>query len=419
MCILKIAVLIDVIFNGMKSVYTKISSIQPLMPQHQRATLAVLSAKILRKSGELRRALPNALVRNELAKLVRTMNSYYSNLIEGHKTLPRDIDRALRHDFSKSRSEQRNQILSVAHIETEMAMRERLSKEPDLDPFSEKFLSWLHKEFYSRLPESEWITTSLSGQTYPLNPGELRGYNVDVGQHTPPDHSALPEFLETFRTFYKGKQILATEQLIAAAAAHHRLAWIHPFGDGNGRVTRLHSQAAMIRSEVDCEGLWTLSRGLARNRKTYYQQLALADRTRQSDIDGRSNLSDSSLAEFCVFFLTTILDQIEFMLELLDPKALNNRVEQYVRFQISELSAQTRNRIVSLLHALLHEGELGRGSVQSIFGLKASSSRELIQICFAQNLIHSPTPKGPLRLSFNADVLESYFPRLFTDLPVE
>ncbi len=392
---------------------------EPLMPERRGAILADLSATILRKSGELKRALPNTLVHNELARLVRTMNSYYSNLIEGHKTLPRDIDRALRHDFSQSRSEQRNQMLSVAHVETEIAMRERLSKEADLDPFSENFLCWLHEEFYSRLPESEWISTSLSGKTLPLNPGELRGYNVDVGQHTPPDHSALPDFLEKFRTFYTGNQILATDQLIAAAAAHHRLAWIHPFGDGNGRVTRLHSQAVMIRSEVDCEGLWTLSRGLARNRKTYYQQLALADRMRQSDLDGRGNLSDSSLAEFCVFFLGTILDQIEFMLELLDPKALKDRVEQYVRFQISDLSAQTRTRIVRFMHALLQEGELSRGSVQSIFGLKASASRELIQICFAQNLIRSPTPKGPLRLSFNADVLEFYFPRLFTDLPVE
>ncbi|MBT3482395.1 MAG: Fic family protein [Opitutales bacterium] len=392
---------------------------RPLMPEQRKAILADISSKILRKSGELKRALSNTLVRNELAGLVRTMNSYYSNLIEGHKTLPKDIDKALRQDFSESRSEQRNQMLSVAHIETETAMRERLFREADLDPFSESFLCWIHREFYSRLPESEWTTTSLTGKTFPLKPGELRGYNVDVGQHTPPDHSALPDFLETFRSCYTGKQILATDQLIAAAAAHHRLAWIHPFGDGNGRVTRLHSQAVMIRCKVDCEGLWTLSRGLARNRKTYYQQLALADQTRQSDLDGRGNLSDSNLADFCVYFLTTLLDQIEFMLELMELKNLNNRVEQYIRFQLTELSSLSKDRIVNLLHVLIHKGELARGSVQSIFGLKASASRELIQICFAQNLIHSATPKGPLRISFNADVLEFYFPKLFTDLPVD
>lgn len=391
---------------------------QPLMPESQRALLADLSAKIFRKSGELRRALPNPLIRKELARLVRSMNSYYSNLIEGHKTLPRDIDRALRREFSESKTEQRNQMLNVAHIETEIAMRERLSQEEQLNPFSEEFLCWLHREFYSRLPESEWSATSVTGKTYPLTPGEARGYNVDVGQHIPPDSSALPGFLERFRTYYTGKQILATDQLVAAAAAHHRLAWIHPFGDGNGRVTRLHSQAALIRCEVDCEGLWTLSRGLARNRSTYYQQLALADRVRQSDLDGRGNLSDSSLAEFCVFFLKTVLDQIEFMQELLDLTALKNRVEQYVHFQIPEFTNQTRSRIARLLQVLLKEGELPRGSVQAIFGLKASASRELIQICFAQNLVHSPTPKGPLRLSFNADILEYYFPRLFTDLPV-
>ena len=107
------------------------------------------------------------------------------------------------------------------------------------------------------------------------------------------------------------------------------------------------------------------------------------------------------------------------MLELMELKNLNNRVEQYIRFQLTELSSLSKDRIVNLLHVLIHKGELARGSVQSIFGLKASASRELIQICFAQNLIHSATPKGPLRISFNADVLEFYFPKLFTDLPVD
>jgi hypothetical protein len=71
-----------------------------------------------------------------------------------------------------------------------------------------------------------------------------------------------------------------------------------------------------------------------------------------------------------------------------------------------------------LLRALLHEGELPRGAVQSVFGLKATASRELIQIGLAKRLLKSPTPKGPLRLAFNAEVLEFYFPKLFADLPV-
>ncbi len=54
------------------------------------------------------------------------MNSYYSNLIEGHKALPRDIEKALKGNFSPEEDDQRNQRLSVAHIKTESAMRKRL-----------------------------------------------------------------------------------------------------------------------------------------------------------------------------------------------------------------------------------------------------------------------------------------------------
>jgi Fic family protein len=87
------------------------------------------------------------------------------------------------------------------------------------------------------------------------------------------------------------------------AAAHHRLAWIHPFGDGNGRVVRLHSHALLIRHGLAGHGLWTLSRGLARQRQRYYAALEAADRGRRNDLDGRGNLSDAALADFCVFFL--------------------------------------------------------------------------------------------------------------------
>jgi Fic family protein len=402
----------------MTLIYRKPSAMEPLMPSAERERLAELSARIYRKSGELRRALPSLLVRDELTRLTQKMNSYYSNLIEGHKTLPKDIEKALRQDYSPESEAKRNQLLSVAHIEAEIALRERLATEPGLDVFDPLFIAWLHRAFYESLPQSEWSTRSLSGKTYPLIPGVLRDYNVDVGQHTPPDHPTLPAFLDRFRSAYRDSSILATDRLVAAAAAHHRLAWIHPFGDGNGRIARLHTQAILIRCEVDCGGLWTLSRGLARNRKDYFQQLALADSGRLSGLDGRGNLSDARLGVFCVFFLETALDQIEFMLELLAPEALADRIEQYTRFQLSGLSPQTRERIGRLLRALLHEGELPRGAVQSVFGLKATASRELIQIGLAKRLLKSPTPKGPLRLAFNAEVLEFYFPKLFADLPV-
>ena len=399
--------------------FRRVTSMEPLLPAGGAAELAELSVEIFRKSGELTAALPSKSVRSGVAALVREMNSYYSNLIEGHKTLPRDIERALRDDFSAGEEDRRNQLLSVAHIRTEEAMRQRLAEEPELGVFQPEFIQWLHREFYKALPEAEWFTTSVSGKRHPLMPGELRDCNVDVGHHTPPDHEVLGDFMRRYADVYSSPDIPATQRLIAAAAAHHRLAWIHPFGDGNGRVARLQSQAAMIRGGLDAEGLWTLSRGFARARAAYYQHLQAADQPRANDFDGRGNLSDAALSGFCRFFLERSLDQIRFMTDLIAPFSLLDRIESYLRFTRVDLESKTRVHLQRLLKALCLEGELARGAVPGILGLKGTAARAIIRRAIDEELVCSSTEKGPLRIAFPHKVLDAWFPQLFTDLPVQ
>lgn len=108
-------------------------------------------------------------------------------------------------------------------------------------------------------------------------------------------------------------------KVIAIAAAHHRLLWIHPFLDGNGRVARLMAHAMFRRLGIG-SGLWAVSRGLARNSTEYKSLLMAADRSRENDYDGRGNLSEPALAAFCEFFLRVSLDQIRFMQSILDPR---------------------------------------------------------------------------------------------------
>lgn len=333
--------------------------------------------------------------------------------------LPRDIEPALRDDFSDREEDRRNQQLSVAHIRAETAMRQRLAAEPDLGVFQPEFIQWLHREFYAALPEDEWFTTSISGNRHPLVPGELRDHNVDVGRHTPPDHQALGDFMHRFAGFYSDADIPANARLIAAAAAHHRLAWIHPFGDGNGRVARLQSQAAMIRCGLDAEGLWTLSRGFARARAAYYQHLQAADQARAGDFDGRGNLSDAALSRFCRFFLERCLDQIDFMMDLIAPFNLIDRIESYLRFTRVDLETKTREHLLRLLKALCLEGELARGAVPDILGLKGTAARVIIRRALDEELVRSSSEKGPLSIAFPHKVLDAWFPQLFTDLPAQ
>ena len=98
----------------------------------------------------------------------------------------------------------------------------------------------------------------------PGRAGELREESVKVGYHEPPEHGSLKAFLDRFGEFYEPKRHHGALKLVAAAAAHHRLMWIHPFLDGNGRVARLFTEAYFQRIPVYGFGLWSVSRGLAR-----------------------------------------------------------------------------------------------------------------------------------------------------------
>jgi Fic family protein len=390
---------------------------EPLLPTGQSGRLAELTCEILKASGRLTGQVHSPLVLERVADLVREMNCYYSNLIEGHKTIPRDIERAMKRDFSHDQTQHDNQQLSLAHIAVEKLMEERLAGE-SVDVYSPDFLCWLHREFYTRLPEPlHWASTK-SGKRYLIQPGSLRDFMVEVGRHTPPDFAALPKFLSRFQSLYGDTHILETDRLVAIAAAHHRLAWIHPFGDGNGRVIRLQSHALLIRHGIAGHGLWTLSRGLARWRQRYYASLEAADQGRRGDLDGRGNLSDAALADFCVFFLETMLDQIQFMSGLLGLPDLRTRVERYFQFQALHLE-RYREEIMRVARTLVDEGEIPRARVQEITGKAATVSVEIIKLGLEQGYFETPSPKGPLRVAFPAKIHEFYFPQLFLDLPIE
>src|SRR5713101_5219062 len=80
-----------------------------------RGPLTDLAIDLVQKSARFRGSLPSSLL-NSLADLVRSMNCYYSNLIEGHETHPIDIERALRNDYSKDAKKRDLQLEAKAHI---------------------------------------------------------------------------------------------------------------------------------------------------------------------------------------------------------------------------------------------------------------------------------------------------------------
>jgi Fic family protein len=238
----------------------------------------------------------------------------------------------------------------------------------------------------------------------------LRRNDVKVGEYVPVSPGALPRFLDRFEAAYTplGK----AELTVATAAAHHRLAWVHPFLDGNGRVVRLMSHATLLET-LDTGALWSVARGLARNVEAYKAHLANCDQKRRNDFDGRGNLSEEALAEFTRFFLTTCIDQVDFMENLVQPDRLRIRVLLWAEEEIRMKSLPPKS--ILILETLLNRGELPRGEVARVLGMTDRHSRRIVAELIRRSVIVSENPYGPLHLAFPAALASRWMPGLFPD----
>jgi Fic family protein len=394
------------------------TQMEPLYPARTDA-LEDLAREVIAASARLEgRLAPETLA--GIRALLQVVNSYYSNLIEGHSTHPIDIEKAMRQDYSTDQGKRDLQIESQIHIRVQEEILERLAREPDLNVASPEFLCWVHGEFYNRMPERlRWIKGDDGERAY-VDAGLVRTRYVKVGLHVPPSHESLESFLQRFASFYDPAKQHGTRPLIALAAAHHRLMWIHPFLDGNGRVARLFTDAYFLRSRIAGYGLWNVSRGLARSRDIYRAHLAAADSQREGDLDGRGNLSDRTLTEFCNFFLEVCLDQASYMNSLLTLNTFMDRLEKYVRLRAEQMipgpkdgSKPLRADAALVLRTVAAGGEIARGEIFRLTGIKPRTGSVVLQSLLEERLLVSDTPKGPVRLGFPTHAAGFWFPALY------
>ena len=390
------------------------SAIEPSLPSVKK--LAEPAIVLVREASELGGQL-HPTTQKAVAGLLRTINTYHSTLIEGHTTRPRDIERALAGHLSSSPERRALQVEARAHIEVQQLVEQRLADNPDLRITDIEFLLFLHRELYERMPE-EWRKVRDSGGTRERTviPGSLREDEVDVGRHVPPPPAALSRFLERFSQVYDPDRLKGLDQVIAIAASHHRLLWIHPFLDGNGRVARLFTDACLRRAGLGGHGLWTASRGLARHRSRYFEALAAADAERWNDHDGRGARSEAALAAFCEFFLGICLDQVRFMKGLLALDGLIARILGYVaRRAAGGLGAKLPLEAGHLLTEALLRGEVARGEAARITGTSERTARRIVTTLTGEKLLLSDTPKGPVHLGLPMHAVGFYFPHAFPE----
>ena len=373
-----------------------------------KAGLHDLAVELASRSAGLHRSLPDGVL-GALSELVRAMNCYYSNLIEGHDTHPIDIERAMHNDYSAEPEKRNLQLEAKAHI----AVQQWIDEDGGLHgkEFSPDGICEIHRRFCELLPEELlWIEDPDTRKRIKVIPGRLRDTGVKVGRHIPISPGALHRFLNRFEKVYAHLGKAGT--ILGTAAAHHRLLWIHPFLDGNGRVARLVSHATLLET-LDTGGVWSVARGLARNETAYKSHLAACDLARRNDLDGRGPLSEEALAVFSQFFLETCLDQVAFMENLIEPNRLRARILLWVEEEI-RLGALPA-KAGAILEAVLYRGYLPRGEVADLLGASDRHARRVVSALSKRGVLTSATPRSPLHIKFPATLAARWMPGLFPE----
>ena len=389
-------------------------SMEPLLvgeSSRWRATLHDKALELVAASARLDHSLPTGIA-GGLARLVRSMNCYYSNLIEGHDTHPVDIERALHADYSKEPRKRDLQLEARSHIAVQSwidsgGLKGRAATAAGI--------SEIHRRFCEELPDSLLaIENPDSGTRHRVVPGRWREFDVAVGRHHAVSPGAVARFMDRFEAVYA--RLGKMDTILAAATAHHRLLWIHPFADGNGRIARLMSYA-MLQDAMGTTGIWSIARGLARNEPAYKDRLEDCDQPRHGDLDGRGALSEEALAGFVGFFLDTCLDQVTFMERLVQPATFVGHVIRWAEEEVA--AGRLAARSDRLLEAVLVRGELKRGDIEKVLGTSERTGRRVTSALITQGAVESDSPRAALRLGFPVKLAHHWLPGLFPEPPSE
>lgn len=151
-------------------------------------------------------------------------------------------------------------------------------------------------------------------------PGAYRSGPVQIAksEHLPPEAVQVPSYMEELVSFVNEAHPPKYD-LMKVALAHHRFAWIHPFGNGNGRVVRLVTYALLIkygfRVSADDGRLLNPAAVFCADRERYYALLAIADTGK-----------DEGLEEWCTYVLKGVRDELRKVDRLADYTNLTTEI---------------------------------------------------------------------------------------------
>jgi Fic family protein len=392
---------------------------QPLYPEERvLAPLLELASQLVAECHRLGGQAGEPLVRALRPKL-RAMNSYYTNKIEGQHTKPAAIERALHQQFDGNAALARKQRLALAHMQVEEQLEKSQGGRPARDLFDPTLVREIHGFFFGKLPQGDRITD----EGKQIIPGEYRADDVQAGRHVAPPSKDVEGLMDGWAERYRA--LAGTEALvIGAACSHHRLTWIHPFIDGNGRVARLHTHLLLDAMGLT-HGLWSPMRGLARTQERYFARLNNADLPRRNDLDGRGSLSQEELVEFARYFLEICLDQVRFMSERLDLTSLKERLRALLvhlegePWQIGSERSLVKLDALEALHYVAMAGPIERSRFVAMTGLGDRTGRRVVASLLHFGVLTADTHRASLTFAIPLKSLRFLFPNLWPEAEVD
>lgn len=363
------------------------------------------------KLNQLHSNMPKVIL-SEIVKNINHVNNYYSNQIESDGTHPIDIERICKEGVmaNKTGSEALKKRLALSyHAAQQEIMQEHYPKR-----LIER-AKFFHKSFYDSqfLHEDQLyiLDESTAGQI-PVTPGKFRERMVQIGNHIPPEETEINRLLKEWDAHYSlNEKDVGYKKLLKAFVAHHRLMYVHPFLDGNGRAGRLVLESMLKEAAPNSHGLWSISRGLAKSKDDYFGALENAGMIRQgAPYDGAGSLSERGLVRFVNYMRETANKEVDFMLKLMDLSKLESRLSKFVDFSDKEIPKEMK----MLIPHLLVKGEIKKSDLPEIWHVSERKSRDVQNTLKKLSLIKdsNESHRTPIRLNISAEVMSFIFPEI-------
>ncbi len=200
----------------------------------------------------------------QLKQIFHIIESLASARIEGNHTTI--VDYVQDQIEQKATSEPHKEIEAINKC---ILYIDRCYSQNPQQPITEEFLKTLHRLLVKDLnPNKEGCKT----------PGTYRNQEVTItrSEHIPPLCIKISDYMSELIAFINFDTSIQQE-LLKVAVAHHRFTWIHPFSNGNGRISRLLTYAMLQKYGFDKVALLNPAAIFCMNRDKYFAALSKAD----------------------------------------------------------------------------------------------------------------------------------------------